>query len=102
MQSKIEPCIFFKNLEQNKKYSAVGEFIDVPYQQLIGSIMYLAVYTRPDISFSVSFLSQFNNIHTKDHWVSAKRVLKYLKGTKDMGIIFKKSCKPMTSFVDAD
>lgn len=89
-------------LEQNQKFSVAGEFVDVPYQQLIGSIMYLSVCTRPDISFSVSFLSQFNNTHTKEHWVGAKRVLKYLKGTKDMGIIFKKSNNPVTGFVDAD
>jgi len=40
--------------------------------------MYLAVLTRPNIAFSVSFLSQFNNSYTESHWKCAKRILRYL------------------------
>ncbi|CAF4958368.1 unnamed protein product [Pieris macdunnoughi] len=47
----------------------------LPYQKLIGSLMYIAVLTRPDIVFSVNFLSQFNNCYTKEHWAYAKRFL---------------------------
>lgn len=66
-------------LEQNKKLSSSGQYYDIPYQQLIDSIMYLAVCTRPDICFSVSYLSQFNINHTKEHWLAAKRVFKRYK-----------------------
>lgn len=59
--------------------------LHVPYQQLIGSLMYLAVLTRPDIMYSVSFLSQFNNSFNNKHWMYAKRILKYLKKTKSFG-----------------
>lgn len=89
-------------LEQNCNNFAGGELYDVPFQQLIGSIMYLSVCTRPDITFAVSYLSQFNICHTKDHWMAAKRVLKYLKGTKSIGILYRKSNKPLQSFVDSD
>lgn len=89
-------------LEQNLKFSNEGKFYDCPYQQLIGSIMYLAVCSRPDIAFAVSFLSQFNICHSKEQWLAAKRVLKYLKGTKNVGIMFKKSNSPVTGFVDSD
>jgi hypothetical protein len=54
---------------------------DVPYQMLIGSLMYAMVCTRPDIAFSVGRLSRLNNCYTMEHWNYAKRVLKYLKGT---------------------
>ena len=40
----------------------------IPYQRLIGSLMYLAVHTRPDIAFSVSFLSQFNTRCNQMHF----------------------------------
>lgn len=54
---------------------------DLPYQALIGSLMYLAVCSRPDIAHAVNLLSQFNNCYTKEHGVSAKRILRYLKRT---------------------
>ena len=40
---------------------------DVPYQQLIGSLMYLSILTRPDLSFSLSYLSQFNSCFDESH-----------------------------------
>lgn len=72
------------------------------YQKLIGSLMYLAVLTRPDISFSVSFLSKFNNCNNSYHWKCAKRVLRYLKGTKNYVIKFTKDDINLLGYVDAD
>lgn len=81
----------------------VGVNSHMPYQQLIGSLMYLSVLTRPDISYSISFLSQFNNCHTKEHWEYAKRVLKYLKRTKCYGIKYcKEGNSEIIGYVDAD
>jgi hypothetical protein len=64
--------------------------------------MYLAVSTRPDIAFAVSMLSQFNQHHGKEHWNAAKRVLRYLKGTLDHGLTFKKTGEKLRVCVDAD
>lgn len=75
----------------------------MPYQKLIGSLMYVAVLTRPDIVFSVNFLSQFNNCYDDEHWAYAKRVLKYLKKTKSFCLKFTASGKSqLEAFVDAD
>ena len=49
------------------------------YQSAIGSLMYLAVSTRPDISFAVSSLARFSSNPTKEHWTALKRLLRYLK-----------------------
>lgn len=65
------------------------EIVNVPYQNLIGGLMYLVVSTRPDIAFSVSYLSQFNKCPTEQNWKSAKRILRYLKGTIDKSIVYK-------------
>jgi len=43
--------------------------------------MYLAIATRPDIAYIASYLGQFNHCHTEEHWVAAKRVLRFLRGT---------------------
>ena len=55
------------------------------YRQLIGSLLYL-VHTRPDICYAVSALSQFMSSPKHIHWIAAKHILKYLKGTQDYGL----------------
>jgi hypothetical protein len=57
------------------------------YRQLIGSLMYL-VNTRPDICFVVNTLSQFMVEPRRVHWVAAKHVLRYLRGTVDYGLSY--------------
>lgn len=74
----------------------------LPYQKLIGSLMYLAVLTRPDISYSVSYLSQFNNCYSYVHWNYAKRILKYLSQTKTYCLKYSKESAEVVGFVDAD
>lgn len=91
----LEPGLKLEKAKEDDK-------IDVPYQSLIGSLMYLSVATRPDITFTVSYLSQFNNCYNKDHWQAAKRVLRYLQGTKDFKLTFKKSEDPIIGYTDAD
>jgi hypothetical protein len=55
------------------------------YRQMVGSLNYLTT-TRPDISYFVSFLSQFMEKPHEIHWNVEKAVLRYLKGTLDYGI----------------
>ena len=62
----------------------------IPYKQLIGSILHLANTTRPDIAFSVGVVSRFLGDPWMQHWNAAKSVLRYLKKTKTMGIIYRK------------
>jgi hypothetical protein len=59
-----------------------------PYKELIRSLMYAAICMRPDISFAVSMLSQFMVNPGKVHWKAALHVLRYLKGTREMGLWF--------------
>lgn len=73
-----------------------------PYKQLIGSLMYLAVLTRPDIAYSVCYLSQFNNSYDDTHWKHLKRILKYLSGTKNYGLVFTKDDSYIEGYADAD
>jgi len=75
---------------------------EVPYRELIGALMYLSVGTRPDITHAVSYLSQFNSCYTEAHWKAAKRVLRYLKGTNNVGLVYSCSSNPPTMFTDAD
>jgi hypothetical protein len=55
----------------------------VPYKEAIGSLMYAVVGSRPDIAYSVSLLARFMQNPGRTHWEAVKRVIRYLKGTKD-------------------
>ena len=59
------------------------------YKQVVGSLMYLTA-TRPDLMFVVSIISRYMENPTKLHLQAAKRVLRYLRGTIDFGIFYRK------------
>ncbi|CAD6993124.1 unnamed protein product [Ceratitis capitata] len=75
---------------------------EYPYRELIGSLMYLCVATRPDIANTVSRLAQFVTNPSMCHWLAAKRVLRYLAGTTHRGLMFRKSGDPLVGYTDAD
>jgi hypothetical protein len=58
-----------------------------PYHSLVGSLMYLAIGTRPDIAYAISRLSTFLDCYRPEHWDATTRVLKYLKGTCSLSLI---------------
>jgi Reverse transcriptase (RNA-dependent DNA polymerase) len=60
----------------------------VEYQALVGSLLFLAISCRPDISHAVNELGRFVSKPTEHHWNTAKRVLRYLAGTVDDGLVF--------------
>lgn len=72
------------------------------YQSLIGSLMYLAITTRPDILHSVVKLAEQNADPHQEHEAAAKRILRYLRGTAELCLQYKKTGKPVYCFVDAD
>lgn len=72
------------------------------YQTLIGSLMYLAISTRPDILHSVCKLSQMNKNPNSTHEAGAKHILRYLSSTKNMKLHYYKTGKSIEGYTDAD
>ena len=65
--------------------------IDKPqYLAVVGALLYLATNTRPDISFAVSVLARHSHKPTSGHWRGLKHLLRYLRGTEDLGLHFRK------------
>src|SRR3954454_11984294 len=60
----------------------------VPYASAIGSIMYAMICTRPDVSYALSSTSRFQSDPGKEHWKAVKMILKYLRRTKDMFLVY--------------
>ena len=65
-----------------------ASMVGVPYRSLVGSLIYLAVYTRPDIARGVSTLSRFCQDSGMAHWKAAKRLFRYVKGSAGDGPLY--------------
>ena len=70
---------------------------NIPYQSAVGAIMYCMLGTRPDIAYSITTLSQFNQNPGMIHWQGVKRVLRYLKRTMNYGITYRANPNQLSS-----
>ncbi|MBW0569331.1 hypothetical protein O181_109046 [Austropuccinia psidii MF-1] len=82
------PCngYFLQEIEGNSQVINLTK-----YQQVIGSLNYLAQHTRPYIMYTVNQLSRYCTNPTAKNWISLKHLLRYLKGTMTYNPIYKKS-----------
>ncbi|KAL4383655.1 hypothetical protein GQ457_15G018400 [Hibiscus cannabinus] len=62
--------------------------IQIPYASAIGSIMYAMICTRPDLSYALSMTSRYQANPSEDHWTAVKNILKYLRRTKDVFLVY--------------
>ncbi|KMQ81993.1 integrase core domain protein [Lasius niger] len=76
-----ETCTEMHLIDQHEATNAL-------YREAIGSLMYLSIATRPDITFAVNRASRHMEKPSKLHWNAVKRILKYLKGTLNYGLRF--------------
>lgn len=63
---------------------------NIPYREAVGSLMFLAIVSRPDIMYSIGLVSRYLQNPTTAHWNAVKRIFKYLKGTLNIGIHYKR------------
>lgn len=63
----------------------------IPYASAVGSLMYAQTCTRPDISYAVGVLGRYQSNPGIDHWQATKKVMRYLQGTKDYMLTYRRS-----------
>jgi len=73
-----------------------------PYRELVGALTWLALGAHPDIPFAPSSLARLEHNPGRVHWEAAKRVLRYLKGTKKRCFKLGGKYPEITAFTDAD
>ncbi|GJR29729.1 hypothetical protein Tco_1105961 [Tanacetum coccineum] len=61
---------------------------NVPYASAVGYIMYAVRCTRPDVAFAQNITSRFQQNPGEAHWIAVKNILKYLRNTKDMFLVY--------------
>ncbi|CAA7036432.1 unnamed protein product [Microthlaspi erraticum] len=83
-------------------HSGTRLFDPTEFRAIIGSLQYLA-FTRPNLSYAVSRLSQYMHAPTTEHWQAVKILLRYLVGTSDHGIMLcKGNNSTIYAYSDAD
>ena len=75
---RMEPDSEGKDVDQTK------------YRGIIGSLLYLTA-SRPDISYSVGVCARYQSKPKESHLMAAKKILRYLKGTQNMGLWYPKN-----------
>ena len=92
------------NLSSIPDPSESTEVLQVPYKEAIGCLMFISHLTRPDITYAVNHAAKFCEKPRHIHWTAVKRILRYLRGTPDVGLIYQRqtSVPQLTGFCDAD
>lgn len=62
-----------------------------PYREAVGNLMFLQVVSRPDIMFAVNIAARAFENPSEGHWFIVKRIMRYLKGSVDIGLHYCKS-----------
>lgn len=70
------------------------------YQAAVGSLMYAMIGTRPDISYTVSAVSQYSTNPEPVHWTAVRRIFRYLNGTRTVGLTYQSGY--CGAYTDAD
>ena len=80
----------------------IAEMCDIPYHKVVGSLMYVALGTHPDIAFAVQTMSCFSINPGPAHWEAVKHIFHYFKGTIDLWLSYRDQKNKLTGYTDAD
>nr|GEW51594.1 hypothetical protein [Tanacetum cinerariifolium] len=93
VRSWLGRCFAMKDLDLSKSQgpstlAGVKQMKGIPYALIVGSIMYAVRCTRLDVAFSHNLTSRYQQNPGESHWTAVKNILKYLKNTKDMLLVY--------------
>lgn len=93
------PCYIEKNYNTTRSTSQ-----NFPYRELVGALLYLSTRFRPDISQAVNDASKKTDNPSKEDIIAVKKIMKYLNGTRNKGILFRKrgNISKLDAYCDAD
>eukprot|EP00271_Cylindrocystis_brebissonii_P023651 TRINITY_DN990_c0_g3_i1.p2 TRINITY_DN990_c0_g3~~TRINITY_DN990_c0_g3_i1.p2 ORF type:complete len:166 (-),score=14.69 TRINITY_DN990_c0_g3_i1:418-915(-) len=99
----LEPSERLTVLDCPTTVEGKAEMAKYLYRPLIGSLMYMVTATRPDLAAAVGKLARFMSNPGMKHWQALLRILRYVQGTKTLGITYKKTTEVpvVTGYVDA-
>jgi hypothetical protein len=84
------------------KLADIAWMRNIPYQEAVGSLMYAAMGTQPDIVFAMSTVAQYLDNPGWVHWEAVKRIFRYLRGTQKLELAYGGEKRGLESYVNAD
>lgn len=102
--SQCNPCKFPMDPKERLTKDEAGKAVDATeFKSLVGGLRYL-VHTRPDIAFAVGMVRRFIERPTTLHLLAAKRILRYVKGTLDYGLVYTRDAgnNELSEYSDSD
>jgi transposase InsO family protein len=98
----IDPSAPLSKSQSPSKLEDIAKMKNVPYREAVGSLMYAAMGTRPDIAFATTTVAQFSDNPGWAHWEAVKRIYRYLIGTKALELTYGGDKRGLVGYVDAD
>jgi hypothetical protein len=98
----MDPATPLSKSQSPTKLEDIAKMKNVPYREAVGSLMYAAMGTRPDIAFATSTVAQFCENPGWMHWEAVKRIFRYLLGTKNLELVYGGERRGLEGYVDAD
>jgi len=98
----MDPSSPLSKSQSPETLADIAKMKNVPYREAVGSLMYAAMGTRPDIAFATSTVAQFLENPGWKHWEAVRKIFQYLKGTKDWKLVYGGEKRELTGYVDAD
>ena len=104
VSTPMDPGLKLRRIDKSSLSKQDAERLaKIPYRSLVGCLIYLAIGTRPDILYSVQQLSQFLDCYSYTHWNAAIRIVRYLKGSRDLTLVLGGDNDiKITGFTDSD
>ena len=102
--TRMDPGLVLTKEMGAKTEEEAKQYLNI-YMSAVGSLIYLATQTRPDISYTVGVLARFNSNPGAAHWNAVKHLFRYIKGTLDYRITYSKSVTsphPFITYTDAN
>jgi hypothetical protein len=88
-----------------KKFNIEMIIKDKPYLEVVGSVMFLTITSRPDLMFATCFFARYSANYTDNHWIGLQELLQFIKRTKSYRLEFKAvndGDNRFTAFTDTD
>ena len=102
VSSPMEPNVKLSSSQSPTTGADFAAMQHIHYCEAVGSLMYAALGTRPDISYAMTNVSRFSSNPGMPHWDAARRIYCYLLGTKDLRMTYGGIEKALVGYTDAD
>ena len=84
----MDPSAPLSKSQSPVKLDDIAKMRNIPYREAVGSLMYAAMGTRPDIAFATSTVAQYSDNPGWKYWEAVKKIFHYLSGMKDWRLVY--------------